>query len=111
HAVDAAEAPHVVAAIAAHSSAILSSIITDKTGRIGELGAEVQRLESESTNLKAALEQVSGVETRLLEVIERREEQASARLPSTFADSLATLTVAVEAAREELRSEHARQLA
>lgn len=109
HAVDAAEAPHVVAAIAAHSSAILSSIITDKTGSIRDLGAEVRRLEGESGNLRAALEHVDMVESRVLKVIEQREERAEARFSSTFSGSLEALVASVDAAREELRGEHARQ--
>lgn len=109
HAVDAAEAPHVVSAIAAHSSAILSSIITDKSGCISDLDAELRRLESENDSLKAALDQVNTVEMRLLQVIEQREDRAEARLSSTFAQSLDALASSVDAAREEVRAEHARQ--
>ena len=109
HAVDAAEAPHVVSAIAAHSSAILSSIITDKSGCISDLDAELRRLESENDSLKAALDQVNTVEMRLLQVIEQREDRAEARLSSRFAQSLDALASSVDAAREEVRAEHARQ--
>lgn len=110
HAVEAAEAPFVISAIAAHSSAILNSIIMDKSERATSLEAEVRRLESESGNLRTALEQVGEVEARLLKAIGQRERVAEASQASTFALSLDALASSLDATREELKGEHARQI-
>lgn len=108
-AVEPEEVPHVVAAIAAHSSAILSSIISGKVERIQQLGSELQRLEGEAGSLRGALDQVSTVESRLLTAIAEREKVAEVRQASTFAQSLDVLAVTVAAARDELREGQARQ--
>ncbi|KGM52943.1 hypothetical protein N792_01560 [Lysobacter concretionis Ko07 = DSM 16239] len=111
HAVEAREASHVVALIAAHSSAILSSIITDKSERLRDLNVELRHLERERDSLGVALEQINAVETRLMKAIEQREEIAGARNSSTFAASLDALAASVDTARTELQGEHARQIA